>query len=269
MTGGHGWQLGGCEADGPDEVRKAARKQIKSGADQVKLMATGGVHDPRGGARSSAQFTEDELRAGIEEAHKAGRKTATHAQGSQGHPERASGRIDSIEHGFYLTDEILELMVENGTAFVPTLSAVFHILQRRPEGRRARVRHGQGRKGLRGPQEEHRPGTTGRPGSLIGMGTDAGTPFNLHGNNAWELELMVEQGFSPTEALCAGHRKGGPRSWAFRTPWGPSRRASWPTWWWSSRRPAQGRIGIMKAGKIHPPGHAGAAGSSRDNVFYC
>ncbi len=204
MTGGHGWQLGGCEADGPDEVRKAARKQIKSGADQVKLMATGGVMTP-GVEPGSAQLTEDELRAGIEEAHKAGRKTATHAQGSQGILNALKAGIDSIEHGFYLTGEILELMVKNGTAFVPTLSAVFHILRGGREGNVPEFAMVKAEKVF----EDHKKSArmAREAGVLIGMGTDAGTPFNLHGNNAWELELMVGQGFRPEEALCAATGK--------------------------------------------------------------
>lgn len=204
MTGGHGWQLGGCEADGPDEVRKAARKQIKSGADQVKLMATGGVMTP-GVEPGSAQLTEDELRAGIEEAHKAGRKTATHAQGSQGILNALRAGIDSIEHGFYLTEEILGLMTENGTAFVPTLSAVFHILRGGREGGVPEFAMVKAEKVFEDHKKSFRAAHAA--GILIGMGTDAGTPFNLHGNNAWELELMVEQGFSPAEALCAATGK--------------------------------------------------------------
>ena len=201
MTGGHGWQLGGCEADGPDEVRKAARKQIKAGADVVKFMATGGVLTP-GVEPGSAQLTEEELRAGIEEAHKAGRKTATHAQGTQGILNALKAGIDSIEHGFFLTDEIVEMMVKNGTAFVPTISALFHILR---GGRKGGVPEFAMVK-TEAVKEDHEKSIdlARRAGVKIGMGTDAGTPFNLHGNNAWELELMVELGFSPTEALCAG-----------------------------------------------------------------
>ncbi len=200
MTGGHGWQLGGREADGPDEVRKAAREQIKAGADVIKLMATGGVLTP-GVEPGSAQLTEEELRAGIEEAHKAGRKTATHAQGAQGILNALKAGIDSIEHGFFLTDEIVELMIKQGTAFIPTISALFHILRGGREGgvpEFAMVKT----EAVKGDHEKS-IALAKKAGVTIGMGTDAGTPFNLHGNNAWELELMVELGFSPAEALCA------------------------------------------------------------------
>jgi imidazolonepropionase-like amidohydrolase len=90
MTGGHGWQIG-QEANGPDEVRRAAREQIKVGADIVKLMATGGVMTP-GVQPGSEQFTEEEMRAGIEEAHKAGKKNRNPCHGNPGHPQCLAGR---------------------------------------------------------------------------------------------------------------------------------------------------------------------------------
>lgn len=200
MTGGHGWQLGGREADGPDEVRKAAREQIKAGADVIKLMATGGVMTP-GVEPGSAQFTEEELRAGIEEAHKAGRKTATHAQGAQGILNALRAGIDSVEHGIFMTDEIVALMLSRGTAFIPTISALFHILR---GGRKGGVPEFVMVK-TEGVKEDHEKSIVlaMKAGVKIAMGTDAGTPFNLHGNNAWELGLLVELGFSPMEALCA------------------------------------------------------------------
>ena len=200
MTGGHGWQLGGREADGPDEVRKAAREQIKAGADVVKLMATGGVMTP-GVEPGSAQFTEEELRAGVEEAHKTGRRTATHAQGTQGILNALRAGIDTVEHGFYLTDQLVEMMVKQGTSFVPTLSAVFHILRGGREGGVPEFVMVKAEKVF----EDHRKSTllAKAAGVRIAMGTDSGTPFNIHGNNAWELELMVELGFSPVEALCS------------------------------------------------------------------
>lgn len=97
MTGGHGWQ-GGIEADGVDECRKAARTLLKKGVDLIKVMATGGVMT-KGVEPGSAQLTQEEMAAIIEEAHKAGRKTATHAQGTQGIKNALYAGIDSIEHG--------------------------------------------------------------------------------------------------------------------------------------------------------------------------
>ncbi len=125
MTGGHGWPMG-READGPDEVRKSSREQIKAGADVVKLMATGGVLTA-GVQPGSAQLTREELAAGVEEAHKAGRASATHAQGREGIMNAVLAEIDSVEHGFQITEEIAAEMVERGTWFVPTLSTLANI----------------------------------------------------------------------------------------------------------------------------------------------
>ena len=200
MTGGHGWQMDACEADGPHEVRKAARQQIKAGADQVKLMATGGVMTP-GVEPGAAQLTEEELRAGIEEAHKAGRKTATHAQGSQGIMNAVKAGIDSIEHGFFLTEEIVDLMIQKGVAFVPTVSAIHYIVE---NGVEAGIPAFAVEKAQR-IQKAHKQSImlAHDAGVMIGMGTDAGTPFNLHGNNASELALMAELGFSASDVICS------------------------------------------------------------------
>lgn len=200
MTGGHGWQMDACEADGPHEVRKAARSQIKEGADQVKFMATGGVMTP-GVEPGAAQLTEEEMRAGIEEAHKAGRKTATHAQGTQGIINAIKAGIDSVEHGFYLTDESVQMMLDRGVALVPTLSALYYILV---SGLEAGIPAFAVEKAGR-TQEAHKQSVllARKAGVTIAMGTDAGTPFNLHGNNASELALMVDLGFTPVEAICS------------------------------------------------------------------
>jgi imidazolonepropionase-like amidohydrolase len=202
MTGGHGWPMG-READGPDEVRKAAREQIKRGADLIKLMATGGVLTP-GVEPGAAQLTEEELRAGIEEAHKAGRKTATHAMGTQGILNALRAGIDSIEHGVYLNDEIVSLMVKRGVSLVPTIAALHHILVKGLEAgipayaveKTERVK----------PHHLNSIRMAREAGVKIAMGTDAGTPFNMHGENTMELKLFVDQGFSPEEAIQAGTR---------------------------------------------------------------
>ncbi len=200
MTGGHGWQFG-READGPDEVRKAAREQIRGGADLVKFMATGGVLT-QGVEPGAAQFTEEELRAGIEEAHKAGRKTATHAMGTQGILNALRAGIDSIEHGVHMNDETISIMKKKNIPFIPTLSALFHIENKGVEAgipayavektRRVKPHH---LKSIRMAREA---------GVMVAAGTDAGTPFNEHGQNVGEMIFLVEQGYSPPDALRAG-----------------------------------------------------------------
>jgi len=203
MTGGHGWPLG-REANGADEVRKAAREQIKAGVDIVKLMATGGVMTPAV-EPGSEQFTEAELRAGVEEARKAGKKTATHAMGTQGILNALRAGIDSIEHGTYLDDEAVELMKKRGVPLIPTVSALFQIESKGvPAGvpafaveKTAKVK----------PFHLASIRLARKAGIPVAMGTDAGTPFNLHGENLMELKLLVERcGFSPGEAIEAGTR---------------------------------------------------------------
>jgi imidazolonepropionase-like amidohydrolase len=199
MTGGHGWRAG-READGPNEVRKAAREQIKAGADQFKIMASGGVMTP-GVEPGAAQYTEEEMRAGIDEAHKAGRMAATHAQGKQAILNAVMAGIDTIEHGFYVDEEAAALMVEKNVYFVPTLAAVHQIVANGVEGgvpeyavKKAEKIQALHRENLMKAKEA---------GVIIGMGTDAGTPYNAHGQNLQELKLLVDAGFTPTESLIA------------------------------------------------------------------
>jgi imidazolonepropionase-like amidohydrolase len=200
MTGGHGWPIG-READGPDELRKAVREQIKAGANFIKFMATGGVLTPNVDP-GNHQLTEDELRAGIEEAHKANKKTAAHAQGTQGILNALRAGIDSIEHGIYLDEESIELMVKHKVPFIPTLSPLYSVEAKS--------------KGINIPEFIMEKTREIKPfiyqsfrmardaGVTIGMGTDAGTPLNLHGKNLRELKFLVENGFTPTQAMVAG-----------------------------------------------------------------
>ncbi|MBW2128799.1 MAG: amidohydrolase family protein [Deltaproteobacteria bacterium] len=202
MTGGHGWQVG-READGPDEVRKAAREQIKSGADIVKLMATGGVMT-EGVEPGSPQLSEEELRAGVREAHKAGKKTATHAMGTEGILNALRAGIDSIEHGVYLDEEALTIMAERNVPFIPTVSALYNI---ETKGTEAGIPDFAVEKTLKvKPHHLQSVRMAREAGVSIAMGTDAGTPFNRHGENLGELERLVEYGFSPMEAIEAGTR---------------------------------------------------------------
>jgi imidazolonepropionase-like amidohydrolase len=203
MTGGHGAWIG-READGPDDVRKAVREQLKAGADCIKLIATGGVMTP-GVEPGAQQLTEDELRAGVEEAHKAGRKTAAHAHGSDGIKAAVRAGIDSIEHGSFMTDETIGLMQERGTAFSVTLCSSEGFFNAPPGSvadwamsKAMRVRAAMDDSFRRAYQA----------GVKLVLGTDAGTPYNRHGENARELALMVRLGADPLEALRAGTRNG-------------------------------------------------------------
>jgi imidazolonepropionase-like amidohydrolase len=200
MTGGHGWPFG-READGPDEVRKAAREQIRGGADLVKFMATGGVMTP-GVEPGAAQLTEEELRAGVEEAHKAGRKTATHAMGTEGILNALRAGIDSIEHGVYMNEEAISTSKKKGVPFIPTLSALFHI---ESKGVKAGIPAYAVEKTRRvKPHHLDSVRMAREAGVIVAAGTDAGTPFNEHGQNVGEMIFLMDQGYSPADALRAG-----------------------------------------------------------------
>ncbi len=200
MTGGHGHDSG-READGPDDCRKAAREQLKAGASWIKLMATGGVMT-KGVEPGSPQLTEDELRAAIEEAHKAGAKTFTHAQGMEGIKNALRAGIDSIEHGFFMDDWCFDFMKEHNVFFVPTLAAPYWI---REYGTGAGIPDYMVEKVERtidAHQDTFR--RAHKAGVKIALGTDAGTPFNEYDKTAFECVLMVENGMTPMEAIQCG-----------------------------------------------------------------
>jgi len=199
MTGGHGHFIG-READGPDEVRKAVRAEIKGGANFIKLMATGGVLTP-GVDPTQTAFSLEEMAAGVEEAHKAGRPAASHAIGNGGIKNALKAGIDSVEHGFYLDDEAINLALKNQAFIVPTLIAVDQIVNNGAGGgipdwvvRKAESESGHHRESFV---------MAVKSGVRIAAGTDAGTPFNPHGDLALELAKMVEFGLPPMLALVA------------------------------------------------------------------
>ena len=200
ITGGHGWHLIGREADGPDEVRKGVREQIKAGADVIKIFATGGVMTP-GVDPNSAQLTLDEVRAAIEEARKAGRRTAAHAQGADGIANCLEGGITTIEHGIFLNEALCRRMARDGVALVPTLIAPEAILT---GGVAAGIPEFAVRKS-EAVRDRHVESfvMAMRLGVPIAAGTDAGTPLNGHGSMVPELELMVKAGLAPLAAIHA------------------------------------------------------------------
>lgn len=197
ITGGHGWYIG-READGPEEIVKAVREQIKSGADLIKFMVTGGAMTT-GSDPGAIQMAENELRAGIIEAHKASKKTAAHAKGDQGIVNAIKAGIDSIEHGTVLTEESISLMIKKNIPVIFTLSALFNIEN---NGIKAGLSKSLLAKALKyKPKRQESIQMAQHAGVMIAMGTDAGTPFNLHGDNPRELVRLVEVGYSPEQAL--------------------------------------------------------------------
>ena len=199
MTGGHGNRVGRV-ADGPDEVVKAVREQIHAGCDLVKIMATGGVMTP-GVDPEDAHYSAEEMAVGIAEAKRFHRRTASHAQGSEGILNATRGGVTSIEHGIFMNEECCREMVERGTFLVPTLAALRHILGNAGAGIPDYVME----KAARCAEAHEQSVRMFRDaGGRIALGTDAGTPFNLHGRNSDELRFMVEVGLTNLEALQAG-----------------------------------------------------------------
>ncbi len=199
MTGGHGWKMG-REVDGADEARKGAREQLKAGAKVIKIMATGGVMT-EGVEPGSPQLTVEEMRAAVEEAHKVGCKTATHAQGTIGIKNAIKAGLDSIEHAIFLDDEAVQMMLANDVAMVPTLVAPYQINK---GGVAAGIPEYAVKKSLRIADSHIQSFKMAvAAGVKIAMGTDSGTPLNRPGQNAKEIELMVEYGMEPLQALKA------------------------------------------------------------------
>ena len=214
-TGGHGdgWMPSGhcvplslphpgrpsALADGPDEMRRVARTLLRAGADVLKVCTTGGVLSPRDDPRHS-QFTLEELDVLVAEANMQGRAVMAHAQGAEGIKNAVRAGIRSIEHGIYLDDEAIELMLARGTWLVPTLVAPVNVIRAAAAGAAlpdavvqkakevAEVHHDSVRRAV-------------AAGVRIAMGTDSGV--GPHGTNLEELELMHSAGMSPADVLVA------------------------------------------------------------------
>ena len=190
------------QADGPWEVAKAVREQVKAGADAIKVMATGAIMAPANERPGQAQYRPHELQAAVETAHGLGRRVAAHAHGIEGIRNAVAAGVDTIEHGTYLHQDpsVAAQMAERGIALVPTLKA--GALLADPPGpgipaeivEKARAARDHTGRSFRLAMEAGVP---------IAMGTDAATSFNYHGENADELALMVEAGMTPRQAITA------------------------------------------------------------------
>ena len=199
ITGGHGHSVGFArEVDGPDALRRAVREEIRAGATAIKLVATGGVLTP-GISHHFTAFTQEELDAAVDEAHSWGRVVGAHAIGPEGIIRAVRAGVDSIEHGSMLSAEGARLMKERGAFHVPTISAIRGILDHADEVPAYAVEKATAvvelaREGFR---------RSLRGGVKIACGTDAGTPFNPHGNTLFEVVRMVEWGMTPLQAMRA------------------------------------------------------------------
>lgn len=195
MTGGHGHVMA-IEADGVEEVKKAARSQLKAGADLLKVMATGGVLT-KANQPGAVQLTEEELRCACQEASHVSKTVAAHTIGTEGIKNAVRAGVKTIEHAYMLDEEAVQLMVKMGTYLVPTLLAPRLILDKEntvPAYMIEKVNEL-----IKAHIVSFRLAL--EAGVPIAAGTDAGTPYNVPGLLADELAIMIESGMTPYEAI--------------------------------------------------------------------
>lgn len=185
--------------DGIAECRRAVRKQVWMGVDTIKIFASSGIYDPFTG-HTRNEFDEDELAVMIHEAKMAGKTIAAHCHSAYNAKICIKLGVSSIEHGMYLDEEALDLMVEHGTVWVPTATVYHNIAAGAPSGvNSSSVENA--KKGLVKQSETFRKAL--EKGVKIGLGTDAGTVRTPHGTNAKELEIFREWGMSEMACITA------------------------------------------------------------------
>ena len=193
ITGGHGYHYA-READGPDEVRKAAREQLKAGADFIKLMGNGGFTLAHGDDVTTEQLTRAEMAAAVEEAHKAGRRVAVHASGTAVGNAIASG-VDSVEHAYFLDPGDAREMAERGMFLVPTLLSLHTLAHYSAKWGRSEA---PGRNAARILKQHER---SFQVALEAGVRVATGTDWVL--DVAGEVEIMVQYGLTPMQAIMA------------------------------------------------------------------
>ena len=203
MTGGHVWRK--CiQVDGPDEVRKEVRRQVREGVDWIKVMGvTGGVASPGQDIRKT-QFTHEEISAAVQETHRLGRLCGAHVHGTAGIASCVEAGMDTIEHGTFLDEASAEKMAARGIYLVPTLLVSYSrregggdkSLQKREEELK--------RMGIRIPEPEERMALAKLQGVKVVVGTDCGgnTRANF-GNHGIELLMLSQCGFTNMETIVA------------------------------------------------------------------
>jgi imidazolonepropionase-like amidohydrolase len=190
--------VGGGVADGPWAVRQKVRENKKYGAEVIKFCGTGGVLS-KGTTIGAQQFTAEEMRAIVEEAHELGLKVAVHAHGAKGIQTAIEAGVDSVEHASLISDESLKLAVEKGTFLSMDIYVSDFILG---EGEAAGILpESLEKEKIVGQAQRERFQAAVNAGAKIAFGTDAGV--YTHGLNARQFALMVKWGMSPAEAIRA------------------------------------------------------------------
>ncbi len=210
VTGGHGDAHGYREdilhmfqpptiCDGVADCRRAVRKAVKSGADVIKITATGGVLSNTN-AGTGQQFFNDELKAIVETAEKMGRKVTAHAHGKDGIDAALRAGVSSIEHGTYLDAETTRLFKKNDAVLVPTVLAGMTVVDWAENY--DFLPPNSAKKALEvGPQMQDMLRIAWENGVTIAFGTDSGV--SAHGDNAREFQYMVKAGMSEMDAIKA------------------------------------------------------------------
>ncbi len=207
ITGGHGdnnllpWEKHAFSegvADGVDAVRQKVRENVKYGADVIKFHASGGVLS-KGDNPQTSQFTEEEMRAIVSEAHRLGRKVMSHAHGAEAIRWASNAGVDSIEHGSYIDDAAIAAMKKNGTYLVPTLYLGDWFMEnaaalRIPDFLLAKAKEVM-------PAARKNVAHAFASGVKVAFGTDAAV--YPHGMNGHEFAVMVKLGLTPLQAVQA------------------------------------------------------------------
>jgi len=210
VTGGHGDPLNGLAepyahavaatventCDGPDDCRRATRRQIGLGAQVVKITATGGVLSNVSGGLGRA-FTPEDMRAIVETAHGLGRKVAAHSHAADGTKAALEAGVDSIEHGSFLDDEAIALLKKTGAYLVPTELAPVAALAQARSGALPPATIPKAEAAAAAMVDSHRRAL--RAGVKFAFGTDSGV--SKHGDNATEFAYLIDLGMTPAQAI--------------------------------------------------------------------
>ena len=251
---GYSWELkvpeGVQVVDGPDEIRKAVREQVKYGADWIKFYCDRRYYLEGGKLRSKVNFTEEEMRAIVGEAHRLDRRVAAHAIGKDGIMAALKAGVDTIEHGDGLDEESIDLMVKKGVYWCPTIYVTVYVA----EGRAAA---GNPIWKTMVDLERKAFGLAVKKGAKIAYGTDAGG-YSWTENQAKEFSYMVRYGMTPMQAIqsatvVAAELLDDPRTWVRSSR--QVRRHRGRRW-----RPAQGHR-RARAGDVRHEGREGCEGA--------